>query len=93
MGPLRRAALRGVKAKKMLSTLRDPGTMTDSEGVGSGFLCLENDDATAERFAALLDEAGISPAQMNPSNAYPWYINRAPRARELGAGIGCPGDG
>jgi hypothetical protein len=36
--------------------------------------CLETDDATAERFATLLDEAGISPAEMVPWNAYPWFI-------------------
>ena len=36
----------GVNAQ-MLSVLRDPGPMTDSAGKGSGFLCLENDDAAA----------------------------------------------
>src|SRR3954447_7289785 len=61
--------------------------MTDSATAGSGFLCLDNDDATAERFATLLDEAGLSPAQMNPWNAYPWYINRVPRTAELAAGV------
>jgi hypothetical protein len=76
----------GVDAE-MLSVLRDPGTMTDSSGKGSGFLCLENDDAAAELFATLLAEARISPAQTTPWNAYPWYINRKPHAAELEAGI------
>jgi Uracil DNA glycosylase superfamily len=76
----------GVNAQ-MLSVLRDPGPMTNSTGKGSGFLCLENDDAAAELFARLLAEAGMTPEQMTPWNAYPWYINRKPRAAELQAGI------
>jgi hypothetical protein len=76
----------GVEAR-MLSILRDPGPMTDSSRKGSGFLCLENDDPAAERFATLLHEAGLAPAQMVPWNAYPWYINRKPLAAELRAGL------
>jgi len=76
----------GVDAE-MLSVLRDPGPMTHSEKKGSGFLCLENDDAAAERFATLLEEAGLTPDRMVPWNAYPWYINRKPNAVEISAGI------
>ena len=76
----------GVDAR-MLSVLRDPGRGTNDASDGSGFLCLENDDATAEQFANLLDEAGISPAEMVPWNAYPWFINRRPKTGELDAGI------
>lgn len=76
----------GINAQ-MLSVLRDPGPMTDPAGKGSGFLCLENDDAAAELFATLLAEAEMTPEQMTPWNAYPWYINRKPRAAELEAGI------
>src|SRR5215211_5814233 len=36
----------GVLAR-VLSVLRDPGPKTQ-DGVGSGFLCIENDDPTAE---------------------------------------------
>jgi hypothetical protein len=43
----------GVNAR-LLSVLRDPGPMTDPTARGSGFLCLENDDPAAERFATLL---------------------------------------
>jgi hypothetical protein len=50
-------------------------------------LSLENDDASAERFATLLDDAGIPVAEVLPWNAYPWYINRQPRAAELEAGV------
>jgi hypothetical protein len=71
----------------MLSVLRDPGPMTHDAAGGSGFLCLENDDASAERFATLLAEARIAPSQMTPWNAYPWYINRKLKARELAAGV------
>jgi hypothetical protein len=77
----------GVKAE-MLSILRDPGPMTNAAQDGSGFLCLENDDPAAELFATLLEGAGIAPARMVPWNAYPWYINRKPRAVELTAGVG-----
>jgi hypothetical protein len=76
----------GVEAR-MLSVLRDPGPMTHAASGGSGFLCLENDDASAERFATLLDEAGIAVPDMNPWNAYPWYINRGLSAQEREAGV------
>jgi hypothetical protein len=71
----------------MLSVLQDPGPKTDTAHGGSGFLCLENDDNAAERFATLLADAGIAPARMTPWNAYPWYINRKPNAAELAAGL------
>ena len=51
------------------------------------FLCPENDDATAERFAIELDDAGIPVSAILGWNAYPWYINRSPRAAELEAGV------
>jgi hypothetical protein len=56
------------------------------EGQGSGFLCIENDDATAEAQCLLFEEHGILPRWVLPWNAYPWYINRAPRAAEKDAG-------
>ncbi|WP_374460026.1 hypothetical protein [Microbacterium sp.] len=34
-----------------------------------------------------LEKAGIAPFDLLPWNAYPWYINRAPRASELDAGV------
>lgn len=76
----------GVDAQ-VLCIQRDPGPMTNSDYGGSGFLCPENDDATAERFATLLDEAGIAVSAILAWNAYPWYINRMPRAAELEAGV------
>ena len=71
----------------VLCIQRDPGPMTNSRYGGSGFLCPENDDATAERFATLLDDAGIAVSAILAWNAYPWYINRMPRAAELEAGV------
>jgi hypothetical protein len=50
-------------------------------------LCPENDDASAERFANLLDSVGIPVGETQSWNAYPWYINRSPRAAELDAGV------
>jgi len=76
----------GVNAR-VLSVLRDPGPKTQ-EGKGSGFLCIENDDPTAEAQCALFEEHGIAPGWVLPWNAYPWYIDRAPRAAEKDAGAG-----
>ena len=76
----------GVQAK-MLNILRDPGRMTNSASGGSGYLCVENDDDSAERLADLLDEAGIAFDRTVPWNAYPWYINRKPLAAEIDAGV------
>ncbi|WP_405818147.1 uracil-DNA glycosylase [Streptomyces sp. NBC_01390] len=75
----------GVEARA-LSILRDPGPKTQ-EGVGSGFLCVENDDPTAELQVQLFEGAGIAPRDVTPWNAYPWYINRSPKAAELQAGV------
>jgi hypothetical protein len=75
----------GVEAA-MLSVLRDPGPMV-REGVGSGFLCIENDDPTAESQCHAFEAVGIAAGDLTPWNAYPWYINRAPGPAELEAGV------
>ena len=73
---------------RVISVLRDPGPKTQ-DGTGSGFLCIENDDPTAERQIELFEQHGISTRWVLPWNAYPWYINRSPRAaeREIGAAV------
>ena len=76
----------GVNAR-VLNIFRDPGPKARADHGGSGFLCPENDDASAERFATLLDGAGIAVSETQSWNAYPWYINRSPRAAELEAGV------
>jgi hypothetical protein len=80
------APLHGGVDATVLSVLRDPGPMTQKQK-GSSFLCIENDDPTAERQWDLFNEFQIPIRQVLPWNAYPWYINRAPRAaeREQGA--------
>lgn len=75
----------GVQAR-VLSILRDPGPAT-RDGTGSGFICVENNDGSAALQADLLDTVGVSPFELLPWNAYPWYINRAPRAPELDQGV------
>jgi hypothetical protein len=82
------APLHGGVDATVLSVLRDPGPKTQ-EGKGSSFLCIENDDPTAERQWDLFNEFKIPVRQVLPWNAYPWYINRAPRAaeREQGAAV------
>lgn len=75
----------GVNAS-VLSLLRDPGPKTQTDR-GSGFICMENDDATAETISRYFAEAGISAHNVVPWNAYPWYINRNPSASELNVGV------
>lgn len=79
----------GVNAR-LLSILRDPGSRTQGKE-GSGFLSIENDDATAEHIGKLFaeaGEAGIDIKDVIPWNAYPWYINnRKPKASELNDGV------
>ena len=76
----------GINAR-ILSILRDPGPATRDGDAGSGFLCIENDDASAALQCELLDHAGLSAADLLPWNAYPWYINRKPSAGELLLGL------
>lgn len=80
------APLHGGVNARVLSVLRDPGPATQA-GSGSGFLCIENDDPTAARQLAMFTEVGVSPADITPWNAYPWYINAAPKAAQLDAGV------
>jgi hypothetical protein len=80
------APMHGGVDARLLSILSDPGPMTQSK-YGSGFLCWENDDPTAERICQLSADAGIDAIDVIPWNAYPWYINRAPKAAELEAGV------
>ena len=76
----------GVNAR-VLSIFRDPGPKTQ-DGTGSGMLCCQNDDPSAELHATLLADAGIPVTELLPWNAYPWYINRKPTVDELDAATG-----
>jgi len=75
----------GINAE-VLTILQDPGPKTQSDA-GSGMLCAENDDPTAELFSNCLDAAGLDVARTIPWNAYPWYINKSPTASQLNAGL------
>jgi hypothetical protein len=75
----------GVNAR-LLSLLRDPGPKTRN-GAGSGFLSMENDDASAEAICNYCLQARIDASDIVPWNAYPWYINRKPTSAELEAGM------
>jgi hypothetical protein len=79
------APLHGGAQAPVLSVLRDPGPAT-RDGVGSGFLCTENDDPTAEAMATDFAHLGIDASDVTPWNAYPWYINKAPTTAQLDAG-------
>jgi hypothetical protein len=76
----------GVDAQA-LSISRDPGPKAGGTA-GSGFLSIENNDASAERMGQFLGEAGIDYASVLPWNAYPWYINSDPTTSQLQAGAG-----
>ncbi|MCV7194036.1 uracil-DNA glycosylase [Mycolicibacterium brumae] len=87
------APMHGGVDARVLSVLRDPGPAT-KKGKGPGFLCVENDDPTAERQANLFTKYGIDPRDVLPWNAYPWYIHesaKAPNAAQLedGADVLC----
>ena len=82
------APVHGGVAARLLWLLRDPGpAVADPERVGKGFLCVANDDPTAERLCELLGRGRIPVEATLPWNAYPWYVNRAPQAAELRAGV------
>ena len=70
----------GVNAR-VLSIFRDPGPKTQND-TGSGMLCCQNDDPSAELHATLLTEAGIPVAELLPWKASPWYITRKPTGKE-----------
>ncbi|MDQ1295452.1 MAG: hypothetical protein QG608_3337 [Actinomycetota bacterium] len=55
------APIHGGVLARLLFVLRDPGPRT-REGTGSGYLCVENDDPTAEQQARAFDAVGIVPA-------------------------------
>ena len=81
------APVHGGTRARLLWVLRDPGPkVVDPENAERGFLCVENDDATAARLCHLIDGAGIGVGDTVPWNAYPWYINKAPSTSQLGAG-------
>lgn len=81
------APMYGGTNARVLSIFRDPGPKTQ-DGTGSGMLCCQNDDPSAELHATLLANAGIPVAELLPWNAYPWYINRKPTGDELDAAAG-----
>lgn len=81
----------GIDAR-VLAILRDPGPGTRKKTgpgpgpgrkTGSGMLCIENDDASAERYHNLLTGAEILFEDLIAWNAYPWYINAKPDKAQL----------
>ncbi|TWS22240.1 hypothetical protein FK268_20955 [Tsukamurella sputi] len=62
----------GVNAR-LLALLQDPGPKTRADSHdGSGMLCIENADPTAERYKTLLAEAGIDVSDIQAWNSFPW---------------------
>lgn len=79
------APYHGGSNSRVLTLLRDPGPKADATK-GSGFLCIQNDDPSAESQTLQFAVGGIDPADVTPWNSYPWYVNRAPTPDELRAG-------
>ncbi|KXO91312.1 hypothetical protein AXK61_07090 [Tsukamurella pseudospumae] len=62
----------GVNAR-LLALLQDPGPKTNADNHnGSGMLCIENADPTAERYKALLAGTGIDVCDIQAWNSFPW---------------------
>ncbi len=81
------APIYGGVNSKLLSLMRDPGPKTQDNSGGSGFICMENDDQTAESYCGYCEYASISAECMVPWNSYPWYINQKPSMLQLEKGI------
>jgi hypothetical protein len=91
----------GVEAR-VLNIHRAPGPKTNTQHGGSGFLYLENDDASAERFATLLGSADIPVGETQSWNGYPLVHQiacsgqpswRPVSSRYGGCLVSCPGCG
>jgi uracil-DNA glycosylase len=66
-----------------------PGTNDNHSPTGSGFLCADNDDPSAELFKRCLIEVGVGIARVITWNAYPWYLpeQKPPTAAQIIEGI------
>jgi sugar phosphate isomerase/epimerase len=77
----------GVDAR-LLTVLTSPGSAARRAPGGTGFLCIENPDPAAAAVKRLLHDAGITPGQMVPWNACPWFTERERvSAADLEAGM------
>jgi uracil-DNA glycosylase len=82
------APIYGGTEARLLMVLTSPGRATHPGPGGTGFLCIENSDRAAATVKNLLSEAGISPREMTPWNACPWFTGGpSPTAAELEAGV------
>jgi len=84
------APLYGGVNSKVLFVFQDPGPGTNLSGKGSGFLCSENDDPSAELFAVCLDQAGLRVGDVMTWNAYPWHLpagKERPTAGQVAQGV------
>ena len=80
------APLYGGTDARLLSILRDPGPRTQVDS-GSGFICIENDDPTAELMCQMFDQFNISVSEAMLWNIYPWYINQKPSVEQMHKGV------
>ena len=64
----------GGENARVLALLQDPGPKTNPENMnGSGMLCIENVDGSAERYKMYLAKYGIDVCDIQAWNAFPWY--------------------
>jgi uracil-DNA glycosylase len=84
------APLYGGANAQILFIFQDPGPGTDASAAGSGFLCSENDDPSAEVFSECLEASGLVVSRVITWNAYPWALalgESKPSADQLQAGV------
>jgi uracil-DNA glycosylase len=68
------APMHGGTYARLLTVLQDPGPGTQDQ-IGSGFLCIENNDPTAINLDNIFKQHRIAVNDLLPWNSYPWYIN------------------
>jgi hypothetical protein len=59
---------------RILSLSSNPGPRAGGDK-GSGFLSVQNDDASAERLLNIYAAAGVRSEDVVPWNAFPWYVH------------------
>jgi len=59
----------------VLFLLQHPGGDAEAGSAGHGFVCVENDDPTAELMASIMEDVGLDASRSIAWNAYPWHTD------------------
>ncbi|KAF0969887.1 uracil-DNA glycosylase [Gordonia sp. YY1] len=83
----------GGENARVLALLQDPGPKTNPENMnGSGMLCIENVDGSAERYKMFLAKYGIDVCDIQAWNAFPWYATTSQKYGSDGTASYSPAD-